>query len=486
MAGKNWTDGDRYLLLKAAPRYERQWVLIVDIELKGYTSVAVSHAYRRLIDSKWAPPPGFKKPTLRIESEPEVIAKLILNLMGTTRSGCFLPKILSKYQAEAPEVTEQSSEITDLERRVQSLADKNKALQNKLTQSHRDETLFRALAKELTSAVKPFPLKSPSPAILKTKDSTLCHGVALLSDEHGDALVSSASVFGLDEYSFPIFRARIEVWARLIVDYINVHLPRHNMEHLWIYKLGDGIQGDIHDATKNTYFKSALKAALAVGEVEAQALLWIYQQTGVPMTVLSVSGNHPRRSLRKEYHGPLDNFDFLIATQIATRLADTPIQVCCPDSWTTFANTLGYIWAINHGDDVVGYAGHPWYGFDRKNQRVQALVARKGFRIDYFAYGHYHSDAKAPSAGAKSFHNGGWYFSDPYAINKLAVGENPQQNFFIVSEQHGVIFEIPIYLKDEETEDKVLDGKHEPAFGRDTILEQVLPPSSDEFIIQRA
>jgi len=486
LSGKKWTDEGRYLLLRAAELYERQWVLIVDIEIEGYTSVAISHAYRRLMDSKWAAPKGLKKPSLRIESEPEAIAKLILSLMGTTREGSFLPKILSKYLTKAPEVTEQPSETTDLERRVQSLVDKNKNLQNKLTQSFRDETLFQSLAQELTSSVKHFSAKPPSPAIIKTEDSTLVHGVALLSDEHGDALVDSASVFGLDHYDFNIFRARIEVWSRLIVDYVNVHLPKHNFEHLWIFKLGDGIQGDIHDSTKNTYFKNALKAAIAVGEIEAQALWWIHQKTGVPMTIISVSGNHPRRSLRKDYHGPQDNFDFLIATQIATRLADTPIQVCCPNSWTTFANTLGYIWAINHGDDVVGYAGHPWYGFDRKNQRVQALVARKGFRIDYFAYGHYHSDAKAPSAGAKSFHNGGWYFSDPYAINKLSVGENPQQNFYVVSEKFGVIFEIPVYLKDEETEDKVLEGKHEPAFGRDTILEQVLPPSSDEFIIQRA
>lgn len=258
------------------------------------------------------------------------------------------------------------------------------------------------------------------------------------------------------------------------------------MEHLWIFKLGDGVQGDIHDSTKDTYFRNTLKGAIAVGEVEAEALHWIYQKTGVPMTVLSVAGNHPRRSLRKDYNGPQDNFDFLIATQIATRLADTPVRVFCPNSWTTFANVLGSIWAINHGDDVKGYAGFPWYGFDRKNQRVQALVARKGFRIDYFCYGHYHTDARVPSSGAKSFHNGGWYFSDPYALNKLAVGDTPQQNFYVVSERFGVIFEIPIYLKDEETEDKVIEGKHEPAFGRDTVLEQVLPPSSEEFIIQSA
>ena len=174
----------------------------------------------------------------------------------------------------------------------------------------------------------------------------------------------------------------------------------------------------------------------------------------------------------------------MIATQIATRLADTPIKICVPNSWTAFAEVLGKIWAINHGDDVVGYAGHPWYGFDRKNQRVQALVARKGFRIDYFSYGHFHTDVKADSAGAKSFHNGGWYFTDPHALSKLSVGNQPQQNFYIQSENRGVIFEIPVYLKDSVLEDKVLDGEVEPLFGRDIIIDQIQTMRGEEFLIE--
>jgi hypothetical protein len=286
--------------------------------------------------------------------------------------------------------------------------------------------------------------------------------------------VDSTSVWGLDHYDFNIFRVRMETWARLIVDYINVHLPKHTFEHLWIFKMGDGIQGDIHGGTIHTYFKSALKGALAVGELEADAINWIQYRTGIKITVICVSGNHPRRSIRKDYHGPQDNFDFLIATQIETRLRENKnIKVWAPDSWTAFAEVLGRVWAINHGDDVQGYAGFPWYGFDRKNQRVQALVARKGFRIDYFSYGHYHTDAKVPAAGAKSFHNGGWYFSDVYAINKLSVGDEPQQSFFICSEKRGVIFEIPIQLKTPGIEEQVLEGELEPAFGQDIVIDTI-------------
>jgi len=480
MSGAYWKPEDKWKLKKCGELYESQWIIIKDLEYGGDRSYEVySHAYRRY--KNWRPPEGLEEPKLRIETEPEVVRSLIQHIIDSqpTRR-CHIPQYLrgtdTPPETNDPAIT---GVVLALERKVQSLSDRLKSSVKRVAEGHRDETLFRRMAKTMGESVKPFNNTPPSPAVTKPSDSTVVHGVALLGDEHGDAIVDSQSVWGLDHYDFKIFRCRIENWARLIVDYVNVHLPRHKFEHLWIFKLGDGIQGDIHNHSKTGYFQSSLKGAIAVGEVEAQALWWIHQKTGVPMTIISVAGNHPRRSLRKDYDGPHDNFDYLIGTQIATRLADTPIKVCVPNAWTSFADVLGHIWAINHGDDVIGYAGFPWYGFDRKNQRVQALVTRKGFRVEYFAYGHYHTDAKVPSAGARSFHNGNWYFTDAYAINKLSVGDSPQQNFYILSEKRGVIFEIPISLKEPELEEKVISGEVEPVFGKDIVLDQVALPGTE-------
>jgi len=475
-----WSTKDKWKLVKAGKLYESQWLLIKEIEYEGTdrTYESYAHASRRL--RSWVPPTNKDEPKLRIETEPEVVKTLILNILANSpQRRCHLPKILGPIDSPDEDRIRTSAEVVSLERRVQSLTDKLKLEQNKVKAGHRDETVFRRMAKTMEVSIESFRDTPPNPDVQKSSDMTVVHGVALLGDEHGDAIVDSQSVWGLDHYDFNIFRCRMETWSRVIVDYVNTHLPRHKFEHLWIFKLGDGIQGDIHEKSKVGYFQSSLKGALAVGEVEAQALWWIYQKTGVPMTVLSVAGNHPRRSLRKDYEGPHDNFDYLIATQIATRLADTPIKVCVPDAWTAFADVLGYTWAINHGDDVVGYAGFPWYGFDRKNQRIQALVARKGFRIDYFCYGHFHTTAQVPSAGARSFHNGNWYYTDAYAINKLSVGDAPQQNFYILSEKRGVIFEIPIALKEPQLEELVLNGEVEPEFGRDIVLDQVALPGTE-------
>ncbi len=485
MSGKNWTDDERYILMTAAKLYGRQWYLIHLIEFENKRTYAqVRQQHRSCEGAGWAYPEHNTPPKLKIEVDPQDTYEKIRSIIAGTGRRSTMPECLQHLEADPDEHsfnTPEQQELQALERKLQSSRDRERESKKKHAQGMRDETLFLELEKVLKETVSTWS-NPPSTAAVHTpgKTKTLVHGVALLGDEHGDAVVDSQSIWGLDHYDFNIFRTRIEVWARLVVDYINVHLPRHHMEHLWVFKLGDGIQGDIHEATKDTYFRNALKGALAVGEVEADAINWIQSKTGVGITVIGVSGNHPRRSLRKDYGGPQDNFDFLIAAQIETRLAaNDKVKVWAPNSWTAFADVLGKIWCINHGDDVVGFAGHPWYGFDRKNQRVQALVARKGFRVSYYAYGHYHTDAKVPSAGAKSYHNGGWYFTDVYAINKLSVGDEPQQNFYICSEKRGVIFEIPIQLKDTARENLVLEGKVEPIFGQDIVVDRIATPGQE-------
>ena len=405
----------------------------------------------------------------------------IARQLGTTRKS--VAKAIRKMREERDDP--QSEPNTHLERELLEVKDKHVEAQAKLKQAYRDETLLKTLQAELAAAIEPFTTTPPNAAVKKHNDSTLVHGVALLSDEHGDLILDPEQIWGLDHYSFDIFRCRLQAWANIIVNYVNVYLPKHKFEKLWICKLGDGIQGDIHGHDKLGYFKSSLKGAIAVGEAESQAINWIRQKTGIPVTVLCVSGNHPRRSITKDYGGPQDNFDYLIATQIQARLSgDEGLRVFAPNSWTVFADVLGHVWALNHGDDVKSYQGFPWYGFDRKNQRVQALASRLGFRINYFGYGHYHSDAKSPSAGAKSYHNGGWYYTDPHALNKLSVGDVPQQNFYIVSEKRGVIMEIPILLRDSVVEKAYLKDGVEPAFGEHTVMDEVAFGEAENLVIK--
>lgn len=384
-------------------------------------------------------------------------------------------------EPEAPEplpvVNPTDEKIMGLERKVVARDDEIRQLRQKLKASHRGETLGEWMEGVIREAVQPI---EPIRTIRKIKESdrqaTLVHAVSALGDEHADKKVSTAASWGLEEFDFGTFRCRLWRWANKEVQYLTELLPRHRFTHHWVFKLGDANEGLIHGAGPRNEFGTAPRAALMTGDVEAQALEWIYRQTGIPMTVVSLGGNHTRLTAKKDYPDPTGNWDWVIAATIATRLRNIEgIRVIAPRAWTAFVDVLGHPCALNHGDDLRGTWGIPWYGVDKKANRVQALTARKRVQIRYFYYGHFHQEAKIPSSGGLSFFNGAFTLTSEFALERMAAAAEPMQLLHVFSEKRGRILEVPIELIDHEAEAAFRAGTWEPELGKDSILEYLEP-----------
>lgn len=375
-------------------------------------------------------------------------------------------------------------EVLRLERELAGREELTRQLEQKIKALHKDESVFQGLAHVIRDSTEPLPFIEPDVDALLAKrdeDATPVDMVVLLSDEHADLVITKDASWGLEQYDFGIFRCRLQTLFDLIVEYVTVHLPRHAFVRLWVFKLGDAVNGDIHDAGPKNYFRNTLKAALAVGDVEAQFVQGLIPHFPGGIVVVGISGNHPRRTTRKDYQAPHDNYDFLVGVQMATRLHEYieagVVTVILPDSYSAYVEVRGKVWALNHGDEATSYTGLPWVGFDRRNNRVQALLAKVDQRADYFAYGHYHTAAEFSSAGARSYHAGGWFVVDPYALNKLALGgDAPTQTLYVQSDKHGIILPIPIYTKHAAREAAFLRGEWEPQLGRSIVLDTVSPP----------
>jgi hypothetical protein len=480
---KPWTDAECWKLSRAFGLYGRQRLLIQRFEFPERTPDSVNKIIPRL--ETWQPPEGAEKLPLRAELEPQVVAEEIAKLVSSRSSRSFIPKYFKPYLPETPEAVDTPADISEtveLERKIIQFKDDIRLLRAKLKAAQRESNLFESLAEVIREENRPLP-KANIPKRERSKGTTPVDGVLLLSDEHGDHVISLAGTWGLERYDFNIYRIRIQRLAQVIVDYLTRHLPKHFFERLWIIKLGDSVHGDIHGMAHRNFFPNSLKAALAIGDTEAQMFQWIAAETGTPVIVVSVSGNHSRRSAKPDYEDPHDNFDYLVSTQIATRLQHEieagPVSVYCPRAWTAFCDVRGHLWAANHGQDVRGYAGFPWYGFDRKTNRVQALIARKNARVKYFAYGHFHADAKSTSADAKIYHSGAFYMTDPHTAEKLALGNTPQQSFFVVDDEYGTILEAPIYIRDETLEARYEAGEFTPAFGQQLIIDELEPRQTE-------
>jgi len=395
-------------------------------------------------------------------------------------------RILYEAGVPTPATNPADTELLKAERRITQLTDENRDLHAKVKALHKRDGLFDQLAGVIQQVVTPLPSVTVPPVPKGAPDRTPCDFVLILSDEHADEVVSRESTWGIEQFDWHIFRCRLERLRNLIADYARLHLPMHKPERLWVLKLGDAVNGDIHGAGPRNFFGNTIKAAIAVGDTEAQFVQSLIPFFPGGVHVVGVSGNHPRRSTHKDYDAPHDNFDYLVGVQMAARLANEVqagrCSVVLPEAWSAYVQIRNSLWCLAHGDDTTSYTGLPWVGFDRRNNRVQSLLRRVARHADVFAYGHYHTPAAFPSGGGLSFHSGCWTAAESYAINKLAAGGEPQQHLIVVGDKPGVrsiLLPIPLYTRDEAQEEAFRNGKWAPTLGAVTPMDLLAPKPMD-------
>lgn len=333
---------------------------------------------------------------------------------------------------------------------------------------------FEGLADVVRSSVVPLDLIPYEPATHRGGHAV--DFVAALNDQHADEEIRGPATWGLERFNFDVFCLRLERWARLVIEYATEHLPQHRVERLHVFSLGDALHGDIHDAKHRNSFGNTIRAAVAVADAQSEAIAQILER--VPyVNVVGVSGNHPRTTVRKDYVDPHDNFDFMVLALMSARLsryiAEGRLDVHAPRAWSALVDVRGKLNVLNHGDDVRGTWGIPWYGFQKREARVQALTARKNARADFFWYGHYHTDVGRTEAGSRSIHSGAFTLTDAYTMNAVTVGGEPMQALVVLDDHPSMrsrLLEAPIWLRDPDAERDYWAGRRAPIFGRSGAL----------------
>lgn len=364
--------------------------------------------------------------------------------------------------------------VRGLERSLAKERSDNGVLRAKLREADEKKTIVEQLAEVVRDEVDPW---DPRPLAFKPgPDAQFEVDAAVsLTDEHGDEVISGPATWGLERYNFDVFRIRLARWAKVTAAYLTQHLPRYRFERLWVQKLGDSQHGNLHlpGQKYRNHFGNDIRAAIAVGEAEADALARLADV--VPQVIVTcLSGNHPRQTAKKDYGDPHDNLDFLVATVIELRLRkyieEGRVTVLAPRAWSAYQSIRGWTNALNHGDDVIGTWGIPWYGFARHEARVQAAAATADQRIDYFWYGHYHTDMSVSGNGARAIHAGAFTRTDDFSLNKMKAFNEPSQIMEVFDDPLGRIIEVPIYLRDQKREAAYWEGKYTPELGRPSVL----------------
>lgn len=368
-------------------------------------------------------------------------------------------------------------ENAQLRRRALLADERVRDLMRKLQHSDRNAGIIAELVTVLERTVSPIEIDCPHALHIVAEENRQqeeVDAVVTLSDQHGDRVIHSEHTWGLERYDFNVFCARLYEWAKVIKAYTTKHLPNYKFHTLWVLHAGDAVNGDIHNMKHQNAFGNTLEAAIKVGDAQAQALAFLaphFQR----IVVVCVSGNHGRTTPKMNLEDPWDNMDYLVAKTMELRLKGTPladkVEIVIPRAWTAYISIRGKLWSINHGNGVKGTWGIPWYGFERREGRLQKLVGTMDQQVDYFVYGHFHTPMTRPTGRGKAIHAGAFFATDAYSLNDLNLSNEPEQPMIVTSERFGRQIEIPIMLRDRAREDEMHKGLWTPPFGRVDVIE---------------
>ena len=344
------------------------------------------------------------------------------------------------------DVNPHETKIMSLEQENTVLKDHLGIVNGKLKEYHRDQELFEALCDEIHQVIKPIdPLPQPPPKHDATKhtESLVLH----ISDEHADQVVEPHRVGGMEQYNFKVALARAE---RLVENTISVStstLSNYQFNELWILAYGDHVNGEIHDSTNHSEFRNAFDNSIAVGQMHALMIRDLAPYFPV-IKVLYLSGNHGRRSQKKNYHAPKDNWDYLVARtaeMLCTNIQN--VEFLIPDSFSYTFEINGWNFCAFHGDDVKSWNSIPHYGIERKTRRLTAVHSSQGRQLHYFVMGHFHSRAITEHPAGEVIMNGTWRATDEFSYDSLGLVTKPSQLLHGVSKRYGVSFRFPLYMK---------------------------------------
>ena len=302
---------------------------------------------------------------------------------------------------------------------------------------------------ELAESTTIMPPKWLAPAPSKaSKRATL---VLLLSDMHFDEVVRPEEVGGLNAYDRRIAELRLKAWAGNAVKVAHHYLSGVTYDGVVLLLGGDTFSGDIHEELSQTNADTSLGSLLHWSEQIGAAVDMLADEFG-KVHVAAVPGNHgrtsrkPRAKLRAR-----TNFDWLLAKMLERAGAkDKRLSFQVADDADTLVSIYGRGHLLTHGDQTTGGGGIGgiWPPIMRLRARKAQRAMSVGTPFDTLWMGHWHQLIQTPGL----IINGSLKGTDEYAWLNNFGHEVPQQALAVVTPEHGITVQAPVFALDRAKE----------------------------------
>jgi len=292
------------------------------------------------------------------------------------------------------------------------------------------------------------PPKWLMPNAPKQKAATL---VVMLSDTHFDEVVNPDEVDGLNAYNRAIAELRLERWTQNVIKLSRHYLSGMKYDGCVILLGGDIFSGDIHEELSETN-EDTMMSSCWYWSGRIAAAIDVLAQEFKNVHVASVVGNHgrttrkPRAKLRAK-----TNFDWLLTKVVERHFQDNEkITFSIPDGADCYLTIYSHGHLLTHGDQVSGGGGIG--GIYPPIMRLRARKAQRhhstGTNFETLWLGHWHQYLPSPSLVV----NGSLKGWDEYAAISNFQFEVPQQALAIVTPEHNITIQSPVFCVDRKRE----------------------------------
>lgn len=347
-------------------------------------------------------------------------------------------------------ITEEEAQIFQLQAEVANLREERNQARRQLNRAAKNQGLFQAIKEEMADRITPMSsLPKARPTFEPTKETMSEHLVLHLSDGHHDQIITREDTGGLEKYNFPISMCRAERLVDASLKWTQETLsPQFHFPALTVLAYGDHTSGEIHGNAQRTQYRNMFKNCHAIGQLHA-LMYRDFAPYFDQVNVVYVPGNHGRRTHKKDYHGAHDNWDYLIASTARLYCMDIDnVNFIIPNSFSCNVDIDGVGFHVFHGDDVRSNLSIPWYGLERRRNKLMALEnVRSGIPIRYYCCGHFHRRGSTSEANGEMIMNGAWPATDAYAFNSLGAFTEPSQLLHGVNKKYGITWRLPVKLR---------------------------------------
>lgn len=285
-----------------------------------------------------------------------------------------------------------------------------------------------------------------TPTISK-KETARATLVACFSDFHFGEVVEPSEMNWYNAYDPKIAELRIRRFFERTVLMARQYLAGVKYDGIVLASLGDTISGDIHDEYRETNELSNFEAVPEVLPLIEAGIAMLLEEFG-KVHYVGVPGNHPRDSRKPRYKKrSAHNADTMISKLLARRFeGEEAVTFDVPDAFSADFQVYETRFRAEHGDEATGGKGiqGAMLPIALRTHRVRTQAEAEGRPFDVLLMGHWHQYMSVPSKGFLV--NGAGKGYDEYARGKAFEPEPPQQALMVVTPEHGVGVQAPVFV----------------------------------------